>query len=104
MTATFLVNDEEEHRSLLHLQVYNFANVGVITNINDVTIEAVNEVYQLILFEPDEEYDQNTFNRNKMKSEFWLLFEFIHNVFFSYIGSNESITLPKFRVLIAVVK
>lgn len=67
-------------------------------------IAAVNEVYQLALIKPEKEFDKKTFNRSLLKPEYRVLFEFVHNVFLSYTGSNESVSFLKFQMLTVVVK
>ncbi len=105
-SVTFLVNGEEPRRSLLPLvlQAYRLSDTGAITTIDEVPIAAVEEVYQQAVFEPKKVYDQKTLNRHDLKSEYRFIFEFVHNVFCSYLGSNESVTLLKLRVITAVVK
>lgn len=39
-----------------------------------------------------------------MKPEYRILFEFIHSVFLSYAGYNENVSLPKLRIMSAVLK
>lgn len=80
----------------LVLQAYNLADLGAICRIH--------KVYQQTLIQPAKEFDLKTFNRKLLKPEFRILFEFIHKVFISYAGSNESVSLPKFRVMSAVMK
>lgn len=105
-TATFLVNEEEERRFLfpLVLQTYRLTDSGAITQIDDIPFELANEVYQQALYEPEEAYDKKTFRRNKLKPVYKYLFEFVHNVFLSYAGSNEAVTFAKFKLLAPIVR
>lgn len=63
----------------------------------------VDEVYQLALIKLEKEFNRKTFNHSLLKPEY-LLFAYIHNVFFSNVGSNEAVFLPKLRVLISMIK
>lgn len=45
-----------------------------------------------------------TFNWKLLRPEYRVLFDFVHMVFLSYAGTNDSVTHAKFKVMTAVVK
>lgn len=58
----------------------------------------------MALVAPLKVFNLKTFNRKLLKHEYHVLFYFMHKVFLSYAGTNESVTLPKSRVMTTVVK
>lgn len=77
----------------LILQAYSLEDEGKICKVDDIPLSDVHdEFYQLALVTPLKVFNLKTFNQKLLKPEYHVLFDFVHKVFLSYAGTNESVT------------
>lgn len=88
----------------LVLRAFNLVDTGSICKIEDIPDAAAQSFYHQALIELKEAYNLTTLNRRELKPEYRVLFEFVYNIFFSYAGSNENVTVNKLKVMVAVTK
>lgn len=88
----------------LILKAYNLKDEGDISRVDAMPLTHVNNVNNRVMVRPAEIFDLKTFNQKLLKPECKILFDFVQKVFMAFAGIHKSATLPKFKVLTAVMQ
>lgn len=89
------------------LKAFTFVDVGDLS-LENVPLTKLENVYAEMVLPSDKEeeqtYNLKNFLRTRLKPAFRLLFDVVHKVFLSQIGTNEQVTVNKYKLMVAVYK
>lgn len=98
------VHDECISLLPLILQTYELEDEGDICWIEDVPATVMQTTYKEVVASPEKVFDLKIFNRRLLKPEYRILFNIVRKVFMAFYGTHESMTLPKFKCITAIVQ